>query len=67
MEQYDPPEIIEKVFSESIRKKFEIYSYRNADTILSNSFPLEFSSVVEALEQFQIITKVIRLPVEARD
>ena len=62
MKQCDPPEIIEKVFSENIRKKFEIYSYRNAAIILSNSFPLEFSSVVGALEKFQITTKMIRLP-----
>ena len=62
MEQYDPPEIIEKVFSENIRKKFEIYSYRNAATILSNSFPLEFSNIVGALGRFKITSEMIRLP-----
>lgn len=62
MKQYDHPKIIEKIFSESIRKRFEIYSYRNAATILSNSFPLEFSNLVGALEQFEITPKMIRLP-----
>lgn len=62
MKQYDSPEIVKKLFSDNILKKFEIYSYRNAATILSNGFPLEFSNVVDALKQFEITHKMIRLP-----
>ena len=62
MKQYDSPEIVKKLFSEDILKKFEIYSYRNAATILSNGFPLEFSNVVGALKQLEITQKMIRLP-----
>ena len=62
MKQYDSPEIVKKLFSEDILKKFEIYSYRNAATILSNGFPLEFSNVVGALKQLKITQKMIRFP-----
>ena len=50
------------LFSEHIRQKFEIHSYRNAASILANSFPDQFLQVVSALEKFQITTDMIRRP-----
>ncbi len=50
------------LFSENIRRKFEIHSYRNAVSILANSFPGQFSHVADALEKFEITTEMIRRP-----
>jgi len=50
------------LFSDNIRRKFEIYSWRNAAPILAYSFPDQFKHVVDALEKFQITTEMIRRP-----
>ena len=57
----DSPDTIEEIFSEKIRSKFEIHSYRNAATILKSSFPNQFSDIVDALETFEITTNMIRM------
>ncbi len=46
-------EIEKHMFSKNVRQKFEIHSYRNAASILANSFPDQFSQVVDALEEFK--------------
>jgi len=58
----DSPEAVERVFSQSIRSKFEIYSYRNAASILASSFPEQFSEITERLENFSISKSMIRMP-----
>lgn len=58
----DSSEITELVFPETIAKKFEIFSYRNAASILKNSFPSEFDDICRALESFKISTEMIRQP-----
>ena len=50
------------LFSENIGRKFEIHSYRNAASILANSFPDQFARVTGALEKFRITTDMIRRP-----
>ena len=50
------------IFSKHIRKKFEFHSYRNAASILANSFPNQFAHIVDAFEKFQITTDMIRRP-----
>ena len=50
------------LFSDNIRRKFEIHSYRNAASILANSFPAQFAHVADALEKFRITTEMIRRP-----
>ncbi len=50
------------LFSKNVRQKFEIHSYRNAASILANSFPDQFSHVTDALETFEITTEMIRRP-----
>lgn len=58
----DDCRLLEGVFSENIRNKFELYSYRNASSILSRSFPDQFAQIVAALEAFQISKQMIREP-----
>ena len=58
----DSPSVVEDVFSEALREKFEIFSYRNAVAILANSFPKHFASIVHGLESFQISQEMIRTP-----
>ncbi|MBX7483124.1 BglII/BstYI family type II restriction endonuclease [Qipengyuania qiaonensis] len=58
----DSSVLIGQVFDESIRDKFEIFSYRNAATILQASFPDQFSQIVKALEAFAISSTMIRQP-----
>ena len=62
MVQHDSKKNIEEIFPETIRDKFEIYSYRNAAAILANSYPGQFSQIVDALERFQFTSDMIRLP-----
>ena len=58
----DNPAVVEQVFSKRIRRKFELFSYRNAATILATSFPAQFEQIVGALEEFAISPNMIRLP-----
>jgi hypothetical protein len=58
----DSPSVVDDVFSEALREKFEIFSYRNAAAILANSFPEHFASIVHGLESFQITQEMIRTP-----
>ena len=53
---------VERFFPPSVRRKFEIFSYRNAAAILSQNFPEQFSQIVQALEAFEITTTMIRMP-----
>ena len=58
----DDRSLVEKVFPPSVRRKFEIFSYRSAAAILSQNFPEQFSQIVQALEAFEITTAMIRMP-----
>ena len=53
---------VEGFFWPFVRRKFEIFSYRNAAAILSQNFPGQFSQIVQALEAFEITTAMIRMP-----
>lgn len=58
----DDRSVVEGLFPRAVREKFEIVSYRNAATILSQNFPREFAQIVHALESFEITTRMIRIP-----
>ena len=58
----DSSEVIDQVFSEKLQSKFEIYSYRNAATILQQSFPHQFKNILEGMEAFEITKNMIRIP-----
>lgn len=54
--------LVESVFDAQLLKKFEIFSYRNAATVLSTSYPEHFSQIVSALKNFNISRDLIRQP-----
>lgn len=58
----DPRGVVEQVFPRALQGKFEIFSYRNAATILASSFPKQFDSLVEGLKAFEITEEMIRMP-----
>jgi hypothetical protein len=51
----DPVSMVESKIPEDIRRRYEVYSYRNAAVILS-----EFADLLKALREFKITTKMIR-------
>lgn len=58
----DPKSVVENVFPAELIKKFEVRSYRNAATILKLSFPDQFKAILNALNEFEINTSMIREP-----
>jgi hypothetical protein len=56
----DPTAIVEAKIPEDIRRKYEIYSYRNAATILSETRKAEFGDLLKTLRDFKITKKMIR-------
>ncbi len=58
----DPSELVVSCFGKNLSEKFEIYSYRNAATILTGSFPMHFEEICKALTAFKINTNMIRMP-----
>ena len=44
---------------DDILEKFEVHNYNHAAEILSQSFPVEFAEVVEALRRFEIAQEEI--------
>lgn len=58
----DSPAVVARVFGPELRQKFEIYSYRNAASILANGFPDHFASILRALDSFKISADLIRQP-----
>jgi hypothetical protein len=56
----DPTAIVEASIPQDIRERYEIYSYRNAATILSRTREAEFGDLLKALRDFKITKKIIR-------
>jgi hypothetical protein len=56
----DPPAIVAQKVPADIRQKFEVFSYRNAAVILSETRPQELAELFEALRAFTITTTIIR-------
>jgi Restriction endonuclease BglII len=59
-ENADPQEIVDRKVPQSIRDKYEVFSYRNAAVILAEARQQEFAEIVSALEAFRITTDMIR-------
>lgn len=59
-ENADPPEIVNRTVPQSVRDKYEVYSYRNAAVILAEAQKAEFAEIVSALDAFAITTEMIR-------
>lgn len=58
----DPAVQTQRFFSDSLAKKFELFSYRNAAAILATNFPSQFESLVAGLNAFEISSEMIRTP-----
>ncbi|NLR71248.1 restriction endonuclease [Novosphingobium sp. ERN07] len=58
----DHRSLVEASFPAEIARKFELYSYRNAASVLATSFPEQFASLLDGLTKFQISKKMIRTP-----
>lgn len=58
----DPAHLVRAALPQAILDKFEVYSYRNAASILNSGFPDQFSAITAALERFSITTAQIRTP-----
>jgi len=56
----DPYSIVEAKIPRDIRDRYEIYSYRNAAVILSETRAAEFGELLAALRSFSITTTMIR-------
>ncbi|MGD0369966.1 MAG: BglII/BstYI family type II restriction endonuclease, partial [Acidobacteriaceae bacterium] len=56
----DPTWIIEAKIPQDIRESYEIYSYRNAAVILSETRGEEFADLLKALGEFKITKRMIR-------
>lgn len=56
----DPQELVDSKIPQDIRDRYEIYSYRNAAVILSESRQEEFNELLQALRDFSITTTMIR-------
>jgi hypothetical protein len=59
-ENADPQEIVDRKVPQSIRDKYEVYSYRNAAVILAEARQTEFAEIAAALDAFKITTEMIR-------
>ena len=58
----DSRSLLEAAFDADLLTQFEIFSYRNAATILRGSFPAQFASLQEALRRMTITQSMIRAP-----
>lgn len=58
----DPKPVTEAAMPQKLMERFEVFSYRNAASILRNSFPEHYREITTALEGFSISTSQIRTP-----
>jgi hypothetical protein len=56
----DPADIVRRKIPPDLFEKFEIFSYRNAAVILSETRKAEFDEILTALRNFTITTDIIR-------
>ncbi|WP_375731656.1 BglII/BstYI family type II restriction endonuclease [Xylella fastidiosa subsp. multiplex] len=58
----DAPADVERYISAEVRALYDVYSYRHAAAILTNSFPTELAEIEAALLAFRITTRDIGTP-----
>lgn len=56
----DPAEIVRAKIPRDIRDRYQVFSYRNAATILSETRKAEFDDLLQTLRQFELTTTMIR-------
>jgi hypothetical protein len=57
----DPTSIVEEKIPQDIRDRYEVFSYRNAAVILSETRKAEFSDLLKALREFRMQQQEARL------
>lgn len=58
----DPSAAVAAALPASLLERFEVFSYRNAASILASSFPAQMSAILSALDRLTITTAQIRSP-----
>jgi len=58
----DPASVVEQHFGSDLCNKFEIFSYRNAASILASGFPSQFEELVSVLRAIELTQQMIRMP-----
>lgn len=58
----DPAGLVTPLLPEHIARRFEIFSYRNAATILKNNYPAQWDDLIAALGRLTITRRMIREP-----
>lgn len=58
----DSHEAVERVIPTDLLEKYEVFSYRNAASIIANGFPEHFQELIGVLRSFSITTEMIRKP-----
>lgn len=56
----DPQNIVDAKIPKDIRSRYEVYSYRNAAVILSETRKKQFSEILDALRSLSLTTAMIR-------
>lgn len=51
-----------KCIPEDIRRLYEVYSFRNADTVLAHTAPDQFADILYALANFKLTVAMIKAP-----
>ena len=57
----DPTSIVEEKIPQDIRDRYEVFSYRNAAVILSETRKAEFGDLLKALREFRMQQQEARL------
>ena len=58
----DHPAALDGIIPDHLRTKFEIFSYRNAASILNGSFPEQFAEILGVMDALSISKTMIRTP-----
>ncbi|MEQ8368191.1 MAG: BglII/BstYI family type II restriction endonuclease [Roseicyclus sp.] len=58
----DSHDLVQSLIPEEILQRYEVFSYRNAASILSKGFPQQFEDIISALRRLTITRSMIRLP-----
>lgn len=58
----DDKKSYESLIPKTVKDKFEIFSYRGAAAVLSQSFPQQFSQIINVLTRLEVTKSMIRTP-----
>jgi hypothetical protein len=56
----DPPALVDRIIPQDIRARYDVFSYRSAALILSQTHPERFQELMQFLRKFSITKRMIR-------